>query len=136
MDIEQTSKNKIPSKKKVMTIDEMVAAKESWKRFFKIAKNNLKKIQYIEETRENCWELKSLEMSYTYFIDQINKIVGLYRELIIIAQEDEMNEYIFNKVMQALQLVNKNLHIEYNKKNFKALNVKYVEDLREAKSLC
>lgn len=125
----------ISSNKKVMTIDEMISAKESWKRFLKMAKNNLKRIRSIEENKENRWDLKSLEMSYNYFIDQMGKIVSLYSQLVILAQENDMDEYTFKKVMLALQLINKNLHQECNKKSFKALNIKYIESLREAKTL-
>lgn len=125
----------ISSNKKMMTIDEMISAKESWKGFLKMAKNNLKRIRNIEETKENRWDLKSLEMSYTYFIDQMGKIVSLYSQLIILTQEDDMDEYTFEKVMLALQLINKNLHQECNKKSFKALNIKYIESLREARTL-
>ena len=118
-----------------MHVDEMKAVKESWKRYFKMARNNLKHVQCIEETKENRWELKSLEMSYTYFIDQIKKIVSIYSALINVAEECELDEADFLKAMKAVQLINKDLHIEANKKNFKAFNIKYIEGIRPAKDL-
>lgn len=118
-----------------MHIDEMKSVKEAWKRYFKMARNNLNHLKGLEETKENRWELKSLEMSYTFFIDSIRKIVSIYTALINLAENSNLEEMDFLKAMQAVQLVNKNLHIELNKKNFKELNIKYIEGLRNAKNL-
>lgn len=116
-----------------MNIDEMKAVKKSWCGYLDMARNNLKHIRCIEETKENRWELKSLEMNYTFFIDQIDKIVSIYGYLINKAEDCELHEEVFKKAMKYVQLINKDLHIEANKKSFKALNMKYVEGLREAK---
>ncbi|MBO5954866.1 MAG: hypothetical protein J6Q13_02730 [Clostridia bacterium] len=118
-----------------MHIDEMKSVKESWKCYFKMAKNNLKHIQNIEETKENRWELKSLTMSYTYFIDQISKIVKIYSELINLAEDCELEEKDFVDAMKVVQKLNNDLHIESNKKTFKSLNIKYIESLRPAKNI-
>ena len=115
-----------------MHIDEMKSVKKSWKGYFKMAKNNLKHIQNIEETKENRWELKSLMMSYTYFIDQISKIVKIYSELISLAENCDLEESDFVDAMKVIQKLNIDLHIECNKKTFKTLNIKYIEGLRPA----
>ena len=118
-----------------MHIDEMKSVKDSWKRYFKMARNNLKHISCIEETRENRWDLKSLEMSYTFFIDQIKKIISIYSALINLAENDELEEEDFLGAMKAVKLLNNDLHIEANKKTFKSLNVKYIESLRPANNI-
>ena len=89
----------------------------------------------IEETKENRWELKSLEMSYTYFVDSIKKIISIYTALINLAEDCDLEEEDFLKAMQQIKLINNDLHIEANKKTFKALNIKYIESLRPAKNL-
>ena len=118
-----------------MHIDEMKSVKDSWKRYFKMARNNLKYISCIEETRENRWDLKSLEMSYTFFIDQIKKIISIYSALINLAENDELEEEDFLDAMKSVKLLNKDLHIEANKKTFKQLNMKYIESLRVAQKI-
>ena len=118
-----------------MHVDEMKKVKDAWKRYFKMARNNLKHVQCIEETKENRWELKSLEMSYSYFIDSIKKIISIYNSLIDLAEECDLEESDFLDAMKAVQLLNKDLHIEANKRTFKQLNIKYIESLRSAKTL-
>ncbi len=118
-----------------MYVDEMKQVKEAWKKHSKMARNNLNHIQCIEETKENRWELKSLEMSYTFFIDTIKKIISIYNELINLAEDCDLEEHDFLKAMKAVQLLNNDLHIESNKKTFKALNIKYIEGLRPAKDI-
>lgn len=118
-----------------MHVDEMKAVKDSWKRFLKMARNNLKHINNIEETKENRWELKSLEMSYTFFIDNIKQIISIYSELIDIAEYNELEEQDFLEAMKQVKLLNNDLHIEANKKSFKNLNIKYIESLRPAKNI-
>ena len=118
-----------------MHIDEMKSVKEAWKRYFKMARNNLNHLKCVEETKENRWELKSLEMSYTFFMDEIKKIISIYTALINLAEDCDLEESDFIDAMKAVQLVNKDLKKEYNKKSFKALNLKYVEGLRKSKDL-
>ncbi len=118
-----------------MHIDEMKAVKDSWKGYFKTARNNLKHLNCIEETKENRWELKSLEMSYTFFIDNIKKIISIYSALINLAENDELDEDNFLGAMKVVKHINNDLHIEANKKTFKQLNMKYIESLRTAKIL-
>ena len=115
-----------------MNIDEMKSVKDSWKRYLKMAKNNLNHLKCIEETKENRWELKSLEMSYNFFIDQIKKIMSIYSELINMAEDCELDEEDFLDGMKAIQLINKDLHLEMSKKSFKQLNLKFIEGLRTA----
>ena len=118
-----------------MHVDEMKSVKDSWKKYFKMVRNNLNHLKCIEETKENRWELKSLEMSYTFFIDNIKKIVSIYSSLINLAEDCELEEEDFLEAMIAVQLINKDLHIEANKKTFKQLNMKYIESLRPAKNI-
>lgn len=118
-----------------MHIDEMKSVKDSWRRFFKMARNNLNHLKCIEETKENRWDLKSLEMSYTFFIDQIKKIISIYSALINLAENDELEEEDFLDAMKAIKLLNNDLHIEANKKTFKQLNMKYIESLRVAQNI-
>ena len=118
-----------------MHIDEMKAVKRSWCGYLDMARNNLKHIKNIEETKENQWELQSLEMNYTFFIDQIDKIVAIYGFLINKAENCELEESVFLKAMKQVKLINKDLRIEVNKKSFKTLNLKYVEGLREANNI-
>lgn len=118
-----------------MHIDEMKSVKDSWKRYFKMARNNLNHLKCIEETKENRWELKSLEMSYTFIIDQITKIVKIYSSLINLAEDCDLEEEEFLEAMIAVQIINKELHVEANKKTFKQLNMKYIESLRPARNI-
>lgn len=118
-----------------MPIDEMKAVKRSWNGFLEMAQTNLDHIYCIEETKENRWELKSLEMNYTYFIDQIKKVIKIYRGLINKAEDCELDEDDFKKAMKKLQLIGKDLRIEASKKSFKELNKKYIEGLRVAKDI-
>ena len=118
-----------------MHIDEMKAVKRRWDGFLDMAQTNLDHIYCIEETKENRWELKSLEMDYTYFIDQIKKVIKIYRGLINKAEDCELDEEEFKKAMKKLQLIGKDLRIESSKKSFKTLNMKYIEGLREAKDI-
>lgn len=118
-----------------MHIDEMKSVKDAWKRYFKMARNNLNHLKCVEETKENRWDLKSLEMSYSFFMDQIKKIISIYSELISLAEDCELDESDFKDAMKAVKLINRDLHVEANKKSFKALNMKYIEGLRPAKNI-
>ena len=118
-----------------MHIDEMKSVKDSWKRYFKMARNNLNRLKSVEETKENRWELKALEMYYTYFMNRIREIISIYSELINLAEDCELEESDFLDAMKEVQLINKDLHIEANKKKFKEFNIKYIENLRPAKNI-
>lgn len=118
-----------------MHIDEMKSVKDSWKRYFKMARNNLNRLKCVEETKENRWELKALEMYYTYFMNRIREIISIYSELINLAEDCELEESDFLDAMKEVQLINKDLHIEANKKKFKEFNIKYIENLRPAKNI-
>ena len=119
----------------LMSVQEMIEVKDVWKKYSKEAKNILEDIKNIEQTKENCWELKSLEMSYSYFIDQIRKIVRIYSALIQLKEEDDLNKEEFLLAMKALQIANNDLKVEYNKKSFKTFNEKYVESLLQLKNV-
>jgi hypothetical protein len=110
-----------------MYVDEMKSVKAKWKSYLTTAKANFNKLKTIEENKENRWELKSLEMSYKYFIAQIKNIVSVYSCLIDSAENCELEEDVFKDAMKAVQLINNDLHIEVNKKTFKQLNKKYIE---------
>lgn len=118
-----------------MHIDEMKSVKEAWKRYFKMARNNYNHLKCIVENKENRWELKSLEMSYSFIIDQIKKIVSTYSKLINLAEDCDLEESDFTDAMKQVKLINNTIHIEANKKTFKSLNVKYIESLRLAKTI-
>lgn len=115
-----------------MHIDEMKAVKESWQNFLRMAKNNLRHLQCVEETKDNRWELKSLEMSYNFFIEQIKKIVSEYSQLINLGEDCDLEESDFVGAMKVIKRLNLELKREYAKKSFKELNIKYVEGLRES----
>ena len=116
---------------KIMTVEEMISAKQAWKKYLTEAQSKLRVVQNIEETKENRWELKSLEMSYSYFVDQIRKIMKVYSILIKFAEQKDLDKEEFLAVMKTLQLANNDLKVEYNKKLFQELNEKYVEPLTE-----
>lgn len=112
-----------------MTLDEMKQVKEVWKGYFKTAKNNIKYIQTIEETKENRWELKTLEVEYSFFIDHIKKIVKIYAAMICDKESGDLEPEHFAMAMKVLQILNNELHEEFKKKSFKELNAKYIEGL-------
>ena len=118
-----------------MHVDEMKGVKDSWKRYFKMARNNFNHIKYIEETKENRWDLQALEMYYKFFMNRIKDIIEIYSQLIDLAENDELEEKDFIKSMKAVKLINKELHVEASKKTFKTLNMKYIEGLRPAKDI-
>lgn len=115
-----------------MHIDDMKQAKMSWKKWLKTARGLLRKIQQIEETKANRWDLKSLEMSYSFFIDEMGKIVTVYSMLIDLAEDCELTQDDFLNAMKGVQLINNELRKEYNKKTFTELNNKYVHGIQEA----
>ena len=115
-----------------MYIDDMKAAKESWQSWLRVAKRLLIRIQSIEETKTNRWELKSLEKSYGFFIDQMKKMVSIYGKLIDLAEDCELEESYFLDAMKELQRVNNDLKKEYNKKSFRQLNNEYVHGIKVA----
>ena len=118
-----------------MHIDEMKQVKDSWKSHLKTFSYKLNHVKCVKETKENRWELKSLEMSYTFFLDEIRKIISIYSNLINLAEECDLGESDFVEAMKMVKLINNSLHVEANKKTFKALNMKYIEGLRPAKNI-
>ena len=116
-----------------MTIEEMKQVKEVWKGYFKMAKNNLKHVQSIEETKENRWEIKTLEVEYAFFMDRIKNIVKIYSAMICDMENGDLEVEDFANAMKVLQELNNELHKELKKQTFKELNMKYVESLRPTK---
>ena len=116
---------------KIMTVEEMISVKQAWKNYLTKAQSLHEMVKNIEETKENRWELLSLEKSYSYFVDQIRKIKNVYSILIRFAEQKDLNKEEFIVVMKTLQLANNDLKVEYNKKLFKELNAKYVEPLMQ-----
>lgn len=118
-----------------MHIDEMKSVKDAWKKYFKMARNNFNHLKCVEETKENRWDLKGLEISYSFIMEQIRKIISIYSNLINLAEDCDLEESDFLDAMKEVQLINKELRNESNKKTFKALNSKYIEGLRPAKDI-
>ena len=115
-----------------MHIDDMKSAKNGWQSWQSTAKRLLRKIQNTEETKSNRWELKSLEMSYTFFIKKIGEIISIYSKLINLAENCDLEEDYFLKTIKSVQRINKELKQEYNKKSFIELNNKHVHGIKEA----
>lgn len=113
-----------------MNIDDMKSAKEGWQTWIRVAKRILKKIQNMEDG--NQWELKSLEKSYEFFIDEMQKIVLIYSELINLAEFCDLEETYFIKKVKELKSIGKKLKSEQDRKTFKELNNKYVHGIKEA----
>ena len=117
----------------MMNIDDMKSAKEGWQSWSRTGKRILKRVQAIEVTKANRWELKSLEASYEFLIDGMDRIIYYYREMINLAENCELEPYVYKKVVKELQIIGKGLRQESEKKSFKELNNKYVHGIREAK---
>lgn len=118
-----------------MHIDEMKAVKESWQRFLKMARNNLRHVLSLKETKENRWELLSLEKHYDYCLDAIKKILAIYSELINLGEDCDLEENYFIKRIKEIQRIHKDLHKEFNNKKMKILEMKYIEGLRPAETI-
>ena len=121
------------NKVEMMSLEDMVSSQSSWKKWLNVARKNLNRVQQIEETKENRWELKCLEMYYTFFIDKMDMMVFIYGGMIDLAKQNELEQYVFDRVVKELKILNIELRKEYQKKTFKELNKKYVEGMREAK---
>lgn len=115
-----------------MHIDDMKSAKNRWQTWQGDAKRLLRKIQNMEETKSNRWELKSLEMSYSFFIEKMGKIISTYSKLINLAENCDLEEDYFLKTIKLIQRIHKELKQEYYKKSFTELNNKYVHEIKEA----
>ena len=113
-----------------MNIDEMKSAKEGWQTWLQVSKRLLKKIQNMDDV--NRWEIKSLEMSYNLFIDQMKKIVSIYGEMIDLAEFCDLEIKEFNDGMRKIRKANAELRKEYNRKTFRELNNKYIHGIKEA----
>jgi len=120
------------NKVEMMSLEDMISSQSSWKTWLSVARKRLKKVQSIEETKENRWELKSLEASYAFFIDQMDMMVFIYAGMIDLAKNNELEQYVFDRAVKELQIINGELRKEYEKKFFKELNNKYLDGIREA----
>ena len=120
------------NKVEMMSLEDMISSQSSWKKWINVARKILGRVQNIEETKENRWELKSLEASYNFFIDKMDMIVFLYGGMIDLKKEDELEQYVFDRVVKELKIINGELRKEKEKKLFKDLNNKYVHGIREA----
>ncbi len=116
----------------MMSVQDMISAKEGWKSWQRTAKRILSKIHSIEETKANRWEIESLKASYVFFIDKMDMIIYLYSELINHAKDNDLERYVFDRVIKELQIIGKELRIESEKKSFKELNNKYIHGIKEA----
>lgn len=118
-------------KEKRMSIEDMKNAKTGWQRWQKVAKHILRDVQNMSETEKNRWELKSLEMSYIFFVEQISKIVSVYGKLINLAEFNELKKDDFALAMREVQRINKDLNKEQSKPVFILLNNKYVHNMQD-----
>lgn len=118
-----------------MTVGEMKSGRDAWKRFSKTTQTKLNHVECIEETKENHLELVVLEKNYIYFLDLTNRIIGIYSELVRLAENNELKEAYFKKRIKEIQHVHKELHKEVNNKQFKVLEKKYIEGLRQAETI-
>ncbi len=115
----------------MMNIDDMKSAKDGWQSWSRTARRILKRIQGIEVTKANRWELKSLEASYEFFIDEMDRIICIYSELINLAEDCELEPYVFKSAAKEMQIIGKGLRQESEKRNFRELNNKYVHGIKE-----
>ena len=120
------------NKVEMMSLEDMISSQSSWKTWLDVARKRLKKVQSIEETKENRWELKSLEASYVFFIDQMDMMVYIYAGMINLAKNDELEQYVFDRAVKELKIINGELRKEYDNKKFRDLNNKYFDGIREA----
>ena len=120
------------NKVEMMSLEDMISSQSSWKKWLNVARKILNRVQNIEETKENRWELKSLEAYYSFFVDKMDMIVFLYGGMINLAKEDNLEQYVFDRVIKELKIINGELRKEKEKKLFKELNNKYIHGIREA----
>lgn len=118
-----------------MTIDEMKGVKDTWKLWGKMIMSARRKVQNIEETKENRWDLKALECILDFDFDITKKIVKIYSELINLGEDCELDEEYFIKQMKKAQRLHKELQVENKKASTKRLFSEYIDDLREAKNI-
>ena len=121
------------NKVKMMSLEDMISSQSKWKTWLNVVRKRLKKVQAIELTRENLGEIKSLEASYTFFIDQIDMMVFIYAGMINLAKNDELEQYVFERAVKELKIINSELRKEYESRTFKDLNNKYFDGIKEAK---
>ncbi len=118
-----------------MNIDEMKEVKDAWKRNSKTIQRKLKQVECIEETKENRWDLLSLQKNYIYFLDTIKRIMGIYSELINLGEMDELDEDYFVKRIKEVQRIHNDLHKEINSKSIQVLEIKYISGSKQAQRI-
>ena len=106
-----------------MNIDEMKKVKETLQIHLKNFTTKLNALNNIETS--NAYELKPLEMCYSYCIMAIKQIISVYRDLINRGEMDKLDESYFLKKMKEVQRVHTNLRLEYNKKIYQDLENRY-----------
>ena len=111
-----------------MNIDEMKEVKDTWKRNSKSIQRKLQQVEAIEETKQNRWDLVSLQKNYIFFLDTIKRIMGIYSELINLGEECELDEEYFIKRIKEVQRIHNDLHKEINRKEILALEAKYISN--------
>ena len=102
-----------------MNIDEMKEVKETWQIHLRLFARKIRKVKNIEETTENRYELKELEMNYTYCVNIISEIISIYKELIDLAENCDLDEDYFKKQIETVKRLHANFRIEANKKKYK-----------------
>ncbi len=104
-----------------MNIDEMKSVKSEFKKQLKTYKRKLSALNTVEETKQNRWVIRSLEMHYNYCIETISEILSIYSNLINLAEDCDLEEDYFIKKIKEVQIIHKSLQIEQNKKNIKEI---------------
>ena len=100
-----------------MNIDEMKKVKNTWQIHLKIFTRKLQRLSAIEQTKENMCDIKQLEMSYTYCIDAIHQIISIYKKLIDLGENCELDEKYFIDKINEIKRLHTNFRIEANKYN-------------------
>lgn len=107
-----------------MNVDEMKKVKDTWQIHLKIFTRKIKHLSTID-AKENKWELKQLEMCYTFCLDKIKPIISIYTNLINLGENCELDEDYFIKKIKEVQRLHSDLRTEINRKSNRELAKKY-----------
>ena len=98
-----------------MYIDEMKRTKEGLKIEVGELRAKLNMVKSVVETKENRWYLVQLEEHYNNCIKTLNRIVKMYSNLINLAENDELDEEEFKKIIKEIQRIHSVVIKECNK---------------------
>ena len=109
-----------------MYIDEMKRTKEGLKIEVGELRAKLNRVKSVVETKENRWYLVQLEEHYNNCIKTLNRIVKMYSNLINLAENDELDEEEFKKIIKEIQRIHSVVIKECNRQSIKKLETIYV----------